>query len=107
MTIQREHLLTCQLGTKPDRLEAHRVLLQPGQATGLHTHPGGVTGYVENGLIAYELDGHPIRELRPGDVFFEPAGEIVRRFDNLSADAPATFIAFYLLTTGQPLIEPL
>lgn len=107
MTILREHLLTGQLGTQPDRVEVHRVVLDPGQAAGLHTHPGDVTGYVENGLIAYELDGQPMPELRAGDVFFEPAGGIVRRFDNLSAEAPATFIAFYLLTIGLPLIEPL
>jgi hypothetical protein len=39
-------------------------------------------------------------------VFFEPAGETIHRFDNLSDTEPATFIAFYLLTGDQPLIQP-
>jgi hypothetical protein len=38
-------------------------------------------------------------------VFFEPAGETIRRFDNLSDSEPAAFIAFYLLNGDQPLIQ--
>ena len=52
---------------------------------GRHFHPGPVAGYVESGLITFERDGQPVRELRPGDVFFEPAGEVIHRFDNSSA----------------------
>jgi hypothetical protein len=69
-------------------------------------HPGPVTGYVESGLIAFERDGHPVIELGPGDVFFEPAGETIRRFDNLSDRESATFIAFYLISGDQALIQP-
>jgi len=83
------------------------VQLPPGQPAGPHFHPGPVTGYVESGLIAFEPDGQPARELRPGDVFVEPAGETIHRFDNLSDTQPATFIAFYLLTGDQPLIQPI
>jgi quercetin dioxygenase-like cupin family protein len=82
------------------------VELPPGQPAGPHSHPGHVVGYVEAGLIAFERDGQPVRELRPGDVFFEPAGETIHRFDNLSASEPATFIACYLLSGDQPLIQP-
>jgi quercetin dioxygenase-like cupin family protein len=86
---------------------AYRVELPPGQPAGSHYHPGAVTGYVESGLIAFERAGQPVRELGPGDVFFEPAGETILRFDNRSDREPATFIAFYLLTGDQPLIEPI
>ena len=48
-----------------------------------------------------------MRELRPGDVFFEPAGETIRRFDNPSGSEPATFVAFYLLSGDKPLIQPI
>lgn len=104
--IRRTKLLSHPVRAAPDRVEAYRVDLPPGQPTGPHAHPGPVTGYVETGLIAFERDGHPARELGPGDVFFEPAGEPIRRFDNLSASEPASFIAFYLLADDQPLIEP-
>jgi quercetin dioxygenase-like cupin family protein len=83
------------------------VELPPGQPAGPHFHPGPVAGYVERGLIAFEQDGRPVRELRPGDVFFEPAGETIHRFDNRSDIEPAIFIAFYLLSGDQPLIQPL
>jgi quercetin dioxygenase-like cupin family protein len=104
--IRRTTLLTHPLNATPDRVEAYRVELPPGQSAGPHLHPGPVTGYVERGLIAFERDGRPVRELCPGDVFFEPAGETIHRFDNLSDSQPATFIAFYLRAGDQPLIQP-
>jgi len=103
--ICRTALLTHPIPVTPDRVEAYRVELPPGQSAGLHTHPGPVTGYVERGRIAFERDGQPVRELCPGDVFFEPAGEIIRRFDNPSGSEAATFVAFYLLSGDQPLIQ--
>jgi quercetin dioxygenase-like cupin family protein len=104
--IRRTKLLTQPVDAAPDRLEAYRVEFPPGQRGGPHLHPGPVTGYVESGLIAFERDGHPASELGPGDVFFEPSGETIRRFDNLSDREPATFIAFYLISGDQPLIQP-
>jgi quercetin dioxygenase-like cupin family protein len=103
--IRRTALLAHPIRATPDRVEAYRVELPPGQAAGLHTHPGPVTGYVERGRIAFERDGQLMRELRPGDVFFEPAGEIIRRFDNLSGTEAAAFVAFYLPSGDQPLIR--
>jgi quercetin dioxygenase-like cupin family protein len=90
-------LLTHPLHAISERVEAYRVELPPGQPAGPHFHPDPVTAYVERGRIAFERDGQPVHELRPGDVFFEPAGETIHRFDNLSDNEPATFIAFYLL----------
>lgn len=101
--IRRTSLLAHPVRAAPDRVEAYRVELPPGP----HTHPGPVTGYVEGGRIAFERDGQPVQELRPGDVFFEPAGETIPRFDNLSSSEAATFVAFYLLSGDQPLIQPI
>lgn len=105
--VRRTALLARAVDGAPDRVEAYRVELPPGTPAGPHTHPGPVTGYVERGRIAYQPEGQAPCELGPGDVFFEPAGKTVRRFDNLSATEPATFIAFYLLRGDQPLIEPI
>ena len=104
--IRRTALMAHPVRVTPDRVEAYRVELPPGQPAGLHTHPGPVTGYVERGRIAFERDGQPVHELHPGDVFFEPAGETIRRFDNLSTET-ATFVALYLLCGSQPLIQPI
>ena len=38
-------------------------------------------------------------------MFFELAGETIRRFDNLSDRESATFVAFYLINGDQPLIQ--
>lgn len=105
--ICRTALMAHPIRVTPDRVEAYRVELPPGQPADLRTHPGPVTGYVERGRIALERDRQPVRELRPGDVFFEPAGETIRRFDNLPGTETATFVAFYLLCGSQPLIQPI
>ena len=65
--IRRTQLLTQRLQAAPDRVEAYRVELPPGQPTGRHFHPGPVTGYVESGRIVFARDGGPGRELHPGD----------------------------------------
>ena len=108
--ISREHLLTAGLGGRAeriDRIETHLVTLPPGQATGLHTHPGGVVGYLTGGRVVFEIDGQHARELRAGSAFYEPAGATILRFDNLSDTEPVTFVGCYLLTGDQPLIQPL
>ena len=105
--IMREHLLTAALGTHVERIEAHRITLEPTQQTGRHVHPGGVVGYVVDGTIAFEIAGYPAMTLEPGTVFFEPAGVVITRFDNTSDTAPATFIAFYPLKGDQVLIASL
>jgi quercetin dioxygenase-like cupin family protein len=101
------HRLDAVPDRAPDRVEAYRVELPPGQPSGRHLHPGPVAGYVESGLIAYEQEGEPVRRLGSGDVFFEPAGVTILRFDNVSDSRPAIFVAFYLLSGEQPLIQPI
>jgi len=55
--ICRTALLAHPIRAAPDRVEAYRVELPPGQPAGRHAHPGPVTGYVERGRIAFERDG--------------------------------------------------
>lgn len=105
--IARDHLLTGVFGTHVDRIEAHRIELQPGQKAGRHVHPGGVVGYVEDGDIIFELAGQPATTLRRGSVFCEPPGATITRFDNASDTSAAAFVAFYPLSAGQPLISML
>lgn len=102
--IVREHLLTGAFGPQVERIEVHRVTLQPAQNAGLHFHPGGVVGYVVDGEIVFEIKGQPLTILRAGSAFYEPPDATISRFDNLSETAPATFIAFYPLTGDQALI---
>jgi quercetin dioxygenase-like cupin family protein len=103
--IARVHLLTGAFDAHIDRIEAHRITLQPAQQAGRHSHPGGVVGYVEDGDILFEVEGQPATRLHGGSVFYEPPGVVIARFDNASDQAPATFIAFYPLRGDQALIS--
>ena len=58
---------------EPSHLRAFRVSFAPGARTNWHTHPLGQTLHVLSGLGLVQLEGEPIREIRPGDtVSFAP-----------------------------------
>jgi quercetin dioxygenase-like cupin family protein len=105
--VARVHLLTGEFDAQIDRIEVHRITLQPAQQTGRHTHPGGVVGYVVDGDILFEIDGQPAMRLQTGSVFYEPPGAVITRFDNAWTTATTTFIVCYPLTGEQALISTL
>ena len=109
-TIVRKELLTAAIAGSKDvaRVEIKQIDFAPSQRTGLHRHPCPVVGYVAHGSIRFRVDGQPAQLLTEGSAFFEPAGAKVVQFDNASSDAPATFVAFYLLgSDDQRIIEML
>jgi quercetin dioxygenase-like cupin family protein len=59
----------------PARLAANRVSFEPGARTNWHTHPLGQTLYVISGVGRVQTLGQAVREIRPGDVVWIPAGE--------------------------------
>jgi quercetin dioxygenase-like cupin family protein len=97
--IVRKPLLTAQLvGAKLcARVEVKEITFAPGQRTGLHLHPIPVVGYIAKGEFLFQVEGEEARTLKAGDAFFEPAETRIVHFDNASAQAPGTFIAFYLM----------
>jgi quercetin dioxygenase-like cupin family protein len=109
-TIVRKELLTAAIAGSKDvaRVEIKQIDFAPSQRTGLHRHPCPVVGYVAHGSIRFRVDGQPAQLLTEGSAFFEPAGAKIVQFDNASSDAPATFVAFYLLgPEDQKIIEML
>jgi quercetin dioxygenase-like cupin family protein len=86
------------------RVEIRRITIAPGVAAGLHVHNGPVFGSVESGSVVYRIEGDPERVLGPGDVFYEPEGARIARFD--AQEAGVTFLGYFLLAVGQdPGIE--
>ncbi|MFF1634721.1 cupin domain-containing protein [Leifsonia sp. NPDC058248] len=81
------------------RIETRRITIQPGFAAGLHVHNGPVVGSIESGSAIYQVDGEAERVLSPGDVFYEPAGARIARFDGGSDGV--TFLAHFPLASGQ------
>ena len=96
--VSRRDLLTAAIAPElpVGRVEVKEVTLPPRQRSPLHLHPCAVVGLVTAGEIAYQLEGQPVRHLRIGDAFYEPAGARVARFD-AEGETEARFTAFYLL----------
>jgi len=106
--IFRKPLLTATIGERNvTSVEVREIRFKPNQETGLHKHPCPVIGYIAEGTAVFQIEGQPERELPAGSAFYEPAGTIIRRFDNASSSEDMTFIACYLLDGEQELIEML
>ncbi|WP_344160263.1 cupin domain-containing protein [Kribbella yunnanensis] len=85
------------------RVQARRITMVPDTAVGVHTHNGPVFGSIESGSAIYQLRDEPELVLNPGDLFYEPADELIR-FD--AGPDGVTFLAYFPVTDGQePLLE--
>jgi quercetin dioxygenase-like cupin family protein len=82
-----------------DRVQAREIKILPSQRAGLHVHNGPVFGSIVEGSVVYQIEGQPESVLRPGDVFYEPEGARIARFD--AQQDGVTFLAFFLLSPGQ------
>lgn len=77
---------------------------KPGQVAPVHTHAAPAVGYVAKGEIIYQVEGEKQQILSAGDVFYEPVGPRILRFDNASATEEAIFIDFNLEQVDEPFI---
>jgi quercetin dioxygenase-like cupin family protein len=82
-----------------DRVQVREIKIAPSQPAGLHVHNGPVFGNIVAGSVVYQVDGQPAAVLRPGDVFYEPEGARIARFD--AQEGGVTFLAYFLLAPGQ------
>jgi quercetin dioxygenase-like cupin family protein len=76
----------------------------PGQVAPIHTHAAPAVGYVAKGQIIYQVEGEKQQILSAGDVFYEPVGPRILRFDNASATEEAIFLDFNLEQVDEPFI---
>lgn len=107
-TIIRKELLRAVLGPRSvSTVDVREIAFAPGQQTGRHSHPCPVLGYIAEGSAILQIEGREPQPLPQGSAFHEPAGAVIARFDNASQTEPMKFIAFYLLTANEPLIEML
>ena len=93
--IPRDIVLDAHLQQAKDtrRIEVRRIQIVPGYAAGLHVHNGPVVGSIVSGSVSFQVEGEP------GDVFFEPEGARIARFD--AGDDGVTFLAYFLLGPEQ------
>ena len=81
-------------------VKVNAVTLEPMRKGPLHSHPVPVLTLVEEGRIAFQVDGQPLQHLGAGDTFFEPADARIVHVDNEQA-TPARLVLFYLLGDGD------
>jgi quercetin dioxygenase-like cupin family protein len=77
------------------RVQARRITMAPGVAGGAHVHNGPVFGHIVSGSVVYQISGESPVVLRAGDVFHEPEGVVIARFDAL--DEGVTFMGYFLV----------
>lgn len=78
--------------------------IQPGAASGRHTHPGEELGYVLEGTVTVEVDGQPAKTLTAGQAFLIPAGTIHNARNAGSGNAKV--LGTYIIEKGKPLATP-
>lgn len=89
---------------KVAKIQAGDFHFRPGQIAPVHTHDAPAVGYVAKGVIIAQVEGSEPQFLRAGDVFYEPAGPRIMRFDNASPTEEAIFIDVNLQQEGEPFI---
>ena len=60
---------------EPSRVNVGAVHFTPGARTAWHSHDGGQTLYVTEGVGRVQSRGGPAELVRPGDVIHTPSGE--------------------------------
>ena len=79
-----------------------RVDFASGAAFGRHSHPGEEMAFVIEGVLEYQLEGHPAVTLKAGEVLFIPAGAI-HSARNIGSGNGAE-LATYVVEKGKPLV---
>lgn len=86
-------------------VEARRIRIAPNHVAGPHVHNGPVVGNIVEGSVVFQIEDEPPTVLEEGDVFYEPAGVVISRFD--ARDHGVTFLAYFLLAASQqPELRP-
>lgn len=81
------------------RVEVREIRILAGHAAGLHVHNGPVLGCVLEGSVVFQIEGQPESTLSPGDVFYEPEGARIARFD--ATEEGVTFLGYFVLGPGE------
>ena len=72
------------------------LIMEPGQSSMPHRHPGPVFGYILEGEYEWAIDDQPTRTLKVGDTFYEPNGCLHRVSKNPSTKNKARVLAVVL-----------
>jgi quercetin dioxygenase-like cupin family protein len=82
-----------KLDGKDVKVSMIEVTLEPGQSSLPHRHPGPVFGYILEGEYQWAINDQPVKQLKAGDTFYEPAMSLHRVSRNSSEKAKARLLA--------------
>lgn len=85
------------VGEAPSRMRATNVTFSPGARTDWHQHPVGQTLWAVAGVGRVQVEGEPVRELRPGDTAIIPPN--TRHWHGAAPDRIFTHLA--MSETGE------
>lgn len=77
------------------RVQIQEITFEAMQKAALHLHPVPVLSVIEEGGIAFQVEGQDTQHLKAGDVIHEPANARIARFDN-EGETPARLAVLYL-----------
>jgi quercetin dioxygenase-like cupin family protein len=78
------------------------VVIAPGALVARHTHPGVELGYVLDGELDLFVQGQPVKHLKTGDSFENPAG-VPHSVRNTNTDKPTKILSTYVVDKSKPL----
>ncbi len=85
--------MTEKLDGKDAKVSMLELTLEPGQSSLPHRHPGPVFGYILEGEYQWAINDQPVKQLKTGDTFYEPAMSLHRVSRNSSDRAKARVLA--------------
>jgi quercetin dioxygenase-like cupin family protein len=98
---KRVELQRHDIGVPGRELILARGEFDPGAAVPKHTHPGEEVAYVLDGEVTVEMAGKPPIVLKPGDVFFVPAGTVHTAKN--TGKTTTKVLSTYVVEKGKPL----
>jgi quercetin dioxygenase-like cupin family protein len=79
----------------------------PGNASAAHRHPGSHTvGYILEGTYEVKINDGPVRQLKPGEVFYEAPNALHAISRNASATAPLKYLIIQVSDPTKPGLVP-
>ncbi len=81
-----------------------QVEFAPGAREPKHTHPGDVFGYLQEGTLTVGVEGKPTVTVKPGEVFFIPAGKV--HWGENTGKTTVKVLTTFVVEKGKPLTSP-
>jgi quercetin dioxygenase-like cupin family protein len=82
-----------EVNGKKSKVTTIEVTFEPGVAGTPHRHPGAIFGYVVEGDFEFAIGDEPVKKLKAGDTFYEPAMILHRVSKNPSDKTKTRVIA--------------